>query len=163
MRPTVFAWSVQLSPVLLIQVPDGLFLDADVSRAIGESLAASYGFAEPFPHLVADNFLPDALAKTALQHFPSRALNSDRVFEMGYAGLHKRQILPGECDAPARQLFHFFNSRPVLEFSRGSRRSKGSSPTRTSPAAVSTGRRAAASWAFMLTFGSTISCICSGD
>jgi len=38
---------------------------------------------------------------------------------MGYAGLHKRQILPEECDAPARQLFHFFNSRPVLEFLEG--------------------------------------------
>ena len=86
-----------MSPVLPIEVSDGLFLDAGVSREIGESLAASYGFAEPFPHLVVDNFLPDAVAKTALQHFPSRALNSDRVFEMGYAGLHKRQILPEEC------------------------------------------------------------------
>lgn len=108
-----------MSPVLPIEVNDGLLLDAGVSREIGESLAASYGFAEPFPHLVADHFLPDAVARMALQHFPSRALNSDRVFEMGYAGLHKRQILPEECDAPARQLFHFFNSRPVLEFLEG--------------------------------------------
>ena len=38
---------------------------------------------------------------------------------MGYAGLHKRQILPEECDGPARQLFHFFNSRPMLEFLEG--------------------------------------------
>ena len=38
---------------------------------------------------------------------------------MGYAGLHKRQILPEECDAPARQLFHFFNSQPMLEFLEG--------------------------------------------
>jgi hypothetical protein len=38
---------------------------------------------------------------------------------MGYAGLHKRQILPEECDAAARRLFHFFNSQPVLEFLEG--------------------------------------------
>ena len=55
----------------------------------------------------------------ALEHFPREALRSDRVFDMGYAGLHKRQILPEECDAPARQLFHFFNSRPMLEFLEG--------------------------------------------
>ena len=38
---------------------------------------------------------------------------------MGYAGLHKRQILPEECSAPVRQLFHFFNSQPMLEFLEG--------------------------------------------
>ena len=108
-----------MSPVLPIEVSNGLKLDAKASREIGESLAGSYGFAEPFPHLVVDNFLPDAVARMALDHFPVRPLESDRVFEMGYAGLHKRQILPEDCDAPARQLFHFFNSRPVLEFLEG--------------------------------------------
>jgi hypothetical protein len=59
------------------------------------------------------------VARLALEHFPAQTLRSDRVFEMGYAGLHKRQILPEDCDAPARQLFHFFNSRPMLEFLEG--------------------------------------------
>ena len=108
-----------MSPVLPIEVSDGLQLDANVSRAIGEALSASYGFAEPFPHLVVDDFLPEAVARIALEHFPRKPLDSDRVFEMGYAGLHKRQILPEECDAPARQLFHFFNSQPVLAFLEG--------------------------------------------
>ena len=108
-----------MSPVLPIDVSDGLSLDANAARKIGESLSESYCFAEPFPHMVADQFLPEAVARAALEHFPRQALNSDKVFEMGYAGLHKRQVLPEECDAAARQMFHFFNSRPMLEFLEG--------------------------------------------
>lgn len=102
--------------VLPIDVADGLLLDADVARHAGAALAAEYCFAEPFPHIVLDNFLPEAVARQALLHFPKESLRSDRVFDLGYAGLHKRQILPEECDSVVRSLFHFFNSRPVLEF-----------------------------------------------
>ena len=108
-----------MSPVLPIDTSDGLSLDPVAARSVGESLYGDYCFAEPFPHIVADHFLPDAVARMALAHFPAGALSSDRVFEMGYAGLHKRQILPDECDAAARQLFQFFNSRPMLEFLEG--------------------------------------------
>lgn len=108
-----------MTPVLPIDYSDGLSLDPAAARAVGESLSGDYCFAEPFPHIVADDFLPQAVARMALEHFPAGALNSDRVFEMGYAGLHKRQILPDECDAAARQLFQFFNSRPMLEFLEG--------------------------------------------
>ncbi len=105
--------------VLPIGVADGLSLDAVAARRIGEERSGEYCFAEPFPHAVIDNFLPESVARLALDHFPRHALSSDRVFEMGYAGLHKRQILPDECDAAARQLFQFFNSRPMLEFLEG--------------------------------------------
>ncbi|MFL6662612.1 MAG: hypothetical protein ACJ8G7_10540, partial [Rhizobacter sp.] len=108
------------APVLPISTADGLFaLDYAQARAIGESLSADYCFADPFPHIVLDNFLPEPVARLALEHFPTQTLRSDRVFEMGYAGLHKRQILPEDCDAAARTLFHFFNSRPMLEFLEG--------------------------------------------
>ena len=108
-----------MSAVLPIDFSDGLSLDAGVARKIGEELSADYCFAEPFPHVVVDNFLPEAVARLALEHFPRDALASDRVFDMGYAGLHKRQILPEDCDAQARQLFQFFNSRPILQFLEG--------------------------------------------
>ena len=108
-----------MSPVLPIDLASGLSLDAAAARRAGEERSAEYCFAEPFPHIVVDDFLPEPVARLALEHFPRQALQSDRVFEMGYAGLHKRQILPEECDAPARQLFHFFNSRPMLEFLEG--------------------------------------------
>jgi 2OG-Fe(II) oxygenase superfamily len=105
--------------VLPIGFEDGLALDPAAARAVGEQSSADYCFADPFPHIVFDNFLPEPVARLALEHFPRHALSSDRVFDMGYAGLHKRQILPEECDASARQMFHFFNSRPVLEFLEG--------------------------------------------
>ncbi len=106
-------------PVLPIDLSAGMYLDAKRAREIGEELAAQYAFAEPFPHVVLDNFLPPDVAKLALDQFPRRALASDRNFEMGYAGLHKRQVLPEECDAPARRMFHFFNSAPILGFLEG--------------------------------------------
>ena len=108
-----------LPPVLPIETSAGLALNARDARKAGEDRADDYCFAEPFPHIVLDNFLPDDVARLAIEHFPRQSLASDRTFEMGYAGLHKRQILPEECDAPARQLFHFFNSQPMLEFLEG--------------------------------------------
>jgi hypothetical protein len=108
-----------LPAVLPIDLREGLGLDPATARRIGEDLADRYCFAEPFPHIMLDDFLPGVLARRAVDHFPSASLDSDRVFEMGYAGLHKRQILPEDCDGPARELFRFFNSRPMLEFLEG--------------------------------------------
>ena len=88
--------------VLPIDMKDGPSLDYAEARRIGESLSAEYCFAEPFPHIVLDNFLPKEVIDCASQNFPKLALKSDRTFEMGYAGLHKRQILPDDCNGPAR-------------------------------------------------------------
>lgn len=107
------------SPILPIRMDDGFKLDTMHAREIGEDLSESYCFAEPFPHIVLDNFLPEIVARLALNNFPDQKLQSDRVFEMGYAGLHKRQILPEDCNSSSRALFHFFNSQPVLEFLEG--------------------------------------------
>lgn len=106
-------------PVLPIQCEDGLHLDRFKAREIGESLSEKYCFAEPFPHIVLDNFLPLEIAKLALAEFPRRGLRSDVTFELGYAGQHKRQILPEDCGAAARRMFHFFNSAPILQFLEG--------------------------------------------
>ena len=111
--------SPAISGVLPIDCSNGLFLDNKQARRLGEAKSAEYCFATPFPHAVFDDFLPEAVARLALDNFPADALGSDRVFDMGYAGLHKRQILPEECSAPVRRLFHFFNSQPMLEFLEG--------------------------------------------
>lgn len=108
-----------VTAVLPIDAQAGLALDSDEARRIGEQHSERYCFEEPFPHIVLDHFLPEEVARTALDHFPKESLKSDRVFEMGYAGQHKRQILPAECDAEARSLFHFFNSQPMLAFLEG--------------------------------------------
>lgn len=105
--------------LLPIDASNGFFLDAVEARRIGESLAADYCFAEPFPHIVIDNFLPADVIQSAIDHFPRRPLANDTNFEIGYAGQFKRQILPEDCSATARQLFHFFNSAPFLAFLEG--------------------------------------------
>ena len=108
-----------MKPILPVQLDSGLFLDPSEARHIGESLAESYCFADPFPHIVLDNFFPADVIQMALENFPPESLASDKVFEMGYAGLHKRQVLPAECNGPVRSVFHFFNSQPMLEFLEG--------------------------------------------
>jgi hypothetical protein len=108
-----------MKSILPVQLESGLFLDPSEARRIGESLAESYCFADPFPHIVLDNFFPADVIQMAFENFPPEALASDKVFEMGYAGLHKRQVLPAECNGPARSVFNFFNSQPMLEFLEG--------------------------------------------
>jgi 2OG-Fe(II) oxygenase superfamily len=110
---------VQANPTLPIDLLSGLKLDPARARQIGESLSADYCFAEPFPHVVIDNFLPPELIAGLVGHFPTEQLASDVVFDVGYAGHHKRQILPGECDEYCRRAFDFFNSQPFLQFLEG--------------------------------------------
>lgn len=111
--------SAEPSPVLPIDLADGFKLDPGQARAIGESMSADYCFAEPFPHIVLDNFLPLALVEELCAHFPNEKLGSDVVFDMGYAGHNKRQILPADCDSYCRRAFDFFNSQPFVEFLEG--------------------------------------------
>lgn len=108
-----------MKPVLPIGGDDGLTLNAADARAIGESLSGDYCFAEPFPHIVLDGFLPEPVIRRAVDHFPREELATETRFEVGYGGQHKRQIMPEDCAPPARALFHFFNSRPFLEFVEG--------------------------------------------
>lgn len=104
---------------LPIDHSDGYRMDAAEARALGALLHDDYVNAAPFPHIVVDGILPDSLVGHVLGHFPAAPLPSDTNFEIGYAGHHKRQVLPEDCDADMRQLFHFFNSRPMLQFLEG--------------------------------------------
>ena len=108
-----------MNAVLPIDVSKGLKLDPKRAREIGESLSSEYCFAEPFPHIVLENFLPTDLVAGLVEHFPTEKLDSDVVFDVGYAGHHKRQILPADCDDFCRRTFDFFNSQPFLEFLEG--------------------------------------------
>jgi len=104
---------------LPIETSDGLRLDPVEAHAIGSLLSKDYASADPFPHIVMDEFLPASLATEIAAHFPSGERSSDRVFNIGYGGEHKRQILPEDCDRCVRELFQFFNSRPILQFLEG--------------------------------------------
>jgi Rps23 Pro-64 3,4-dihydroxylase Tpa1-like proline 4-hydroxylase len=104
---------------LPIDMSDGLSMDSQEAKALGQMLHEDYKKADPFEHMVMDGFLPDELIARVRRDFPAEKLASDVVFEIGYAGHHKRQILPLECNASAREFFAFMNSAPVLQFLEG--------------------------------------------
>lgn len=108
-----------MDPILPIDLSNGLKLDPKRAREIGAAMSGDYCFAEPFPHIVLDNFLPEDVISGLSSHFPKSALESDIVFNSGYAGHHKRQVLPSDCDDFCRRTFDFFNSQPFLEFLEG--------------------------------------------
>lgn len=101
---------------LPISMHDGVYLDIKEAQQLGENLSGEYCFAEPFPHIVIDNFLPKDLIDKIVENFPVNRHEEDVVFDMGYAGLHKRQVAPANCNGFMREVFGFFNSVPVVRF-----------------------------------------------
>jgi Rps23 Pro-64 3,4-dihydroxylase Tpa1-like proline 4-hydroxylase len=102
-----------------LPIINGLNLNSKEARALGEELSGSYCFAEPFPHIVIDNFLPLPFIEEIHHLFPKEILADDQFYENDYSGLHKRQVLPESCGQKIREIFHFFNSAPVLQFLEG--------------------------------------------
>ena len=117
-----------MKPCLPIIDENGLALDAEVARSIGDSMMESYIFAEPFAHAVIENFLPKQIAEALLAHFPTDKKAHDKVYEKGYGGKHKRQVSPYDCDEFVRNIFSFFNSAPMLQFLEGLTNIKGLLP-----------------------------------
>ena len=96
-----------------------LKLDSKIARAFGKKLSSQYCLAKPFPHIVIDNFLPLDLINEILRLFPKDKQAGDIFFENDYSGLHKRHVLPENCEQRLRSIFHFFNSSPILQFLEG--------------------------------------------
>ena len=101
---------------LPITTEDGVYLNTESAQKMGEALSGDYCFAEPFPHIVIDNFFPKDLIDKIVDNFPAEKLKNDVIFEMGYAGLHKRQVMPADCNGFLREVFAFFNSVPMVKF-----------------------------------------------
>jgi len=119
MNQALQAHTTYPSATLPVSSDGELRLDPKLARSFGEELSGSYCFAEPFPHIVIDNFLPQALIDEILDIFPTEKLADDKFYENDYAGLHKRQVLPESCEQRIRSIFHFFNSAPILQFLEG--------------------------------------------
>jgi len=107
------------SVTLPIELQDGLSMDPTEARSLGELFSEDYSKAAPFPHVVLDDFLPDGLVRKVLENFPTGERASDGVFNIGYGGEHKRQIMPEDCNRFSREMFQFFNSRSMLQFLEG--------------------------------------------
>jgi len=107
------------STTLPIDTTAGLSMDEKAAQALGAGLVEQYTSAAPFPHIVMNDFLPVELAEKVLANFPFKQNAGDTFYEEGYAGHHKRQVYPGDCEAWNREFFAFLNSAPVLQFLEG--------------------------------------------
>jgi hypothetical protein len=105
-----------MAKTLPVKFDDGITLDDKEAREFGENLMGNYCFAEPFPHIVIDNFLPDEFANHILNKFPLNRNQNDKTYNNGYEGLLKRQISPIGANKHIREIFSFFNSAPFLIF-----------------------------------------------
>lgn len=88
---------------LPVAVGDGFVMDPTRAREFGARLADGYCTADPYPHIVMDDFLPASLAEAILRSFP-------------VATAPTRRILPVECNDYVRRVFSFFNSAAMLAF-----------------------------------------------
>lgn len=94
-------------------VEGGSAFDSGVTRERGLELAERYRTAHPFPHVVIDGFLPEAMLDLVLANFPVRdaaAVSFDRAQERFKRGYNPDQLCPA-----LRELFYAFNSRPFIQ------------------------------------------------
>lgn len=108
-----------INATLPVTFNNGLHLSLKEAREFGENLAGAYCFAEPYPHIVIDNFLPKDFIENILLNFPKERLEGDVMHEGHYAGHHKRQVFPNDCNDFSKRVFEFFNSAPFLQFLEG--------------------------------------------
>jgi hypothetical protein len=92
------------------------FFDPGVS-GLGQQYHQQYTSAEPFPHIVFDDFIDEAILDQCLAEFPDVSSS-----EVGY---HRNQenlkfeFKPERLSPPLRSLFYSFNSMPFLGFLEG--------------------------------------------
>lgn len=83
---------------------------------LGRQYAEEYASAEPFPHIVFDNFLPPESLELCLREFPNRdkaQIAYDRSQEK-----RKFEYKPEVLSPAVRSLFYSFNSLPFISFLR---------------------------------------------
>jgi Rps23 Pro-64 3,4-dihydroxylase Tpa1-like proline 4-hydroxylase len=91
-----------------------LAFDAPECRELGQTLARQYRHAEPFPHIVLDDFLELDILRTVLGGFPSS--ENKEHFDRGQERF-KYQYKPHEVlSGPVRNLFAELNNHAFLGF-----------------------------------------------
>ena len=83
-------------------------------RNVGRELTERYQSATPFPHIVIDDFLPEAVLDACLRAFPGAPLESSTTFDRDQERF-KTQFNPDEMEDVARRLFYSFNSKPFIQ------------------------------------------------
>lgn len=94
--------------------PQTGLLPAYLARDKGKEFRESYQTAEPFPHIVIDDFLPEALLERCLDQFPRTLGEEDILFDRSQERF-KVQYLPDSLPVETRRLFQSLNG---LQFVR---------------------------------------------
>lgn len=92
------------------------FFDPAIAER-GAQFQAAYRAAQPFPHIVLDDFLNEAALDYCLAHFPRPA--ESRVNYNRHQERLKVEFSPDSLEAPLRSLFYSFNSSPFIKFLEG--------------------------------------------
>jgi Rps23 Pro-64 3,4-dihydroxylase Tpa1-like proline 4-hydroxylase len=96
-------------------VVDELLISPERLERLGSSLAPVYAAAQPFPHIVMDDFLPAAAAEETLRQFPAR---QDEIWNRQYHSNSKKlatsdlNVMPDRI----RGCLLYLNSAPFLLF-----------------------------------------------
>lgn len=90
----------------------GLIDDASVGET-GRALSAGYNSAEPFPHIVIDDFLPTPILDLCLSEFCEEGQEGGVSYNLPQER-RKREYQPEKMSQRARQLFYAFNSKPFV-------------------------------------------------
>jgi hypothetical protein len=88
-------------------------LPASKAKSFGGSLAETYSKAEPFPHIVIDDFMPPSILDLCLQNFPELDSDGAHTYHRSQEKL-KTQYQPDYLSAELRSLFYIFNSLPFI-------------------------------------------------
>jgi hypothetical protein len=88
-------------------------LDGSTVREKGLDLQELYTAADPYPHIVIDNFLPDSVLERCLTEFPADTATITDIYNRKQERL-KRTFTPDLLPPFSRHLFYAFNSRPFI-------------------------------------------------
>lgn len=83
-----------------------------------DHLKKEFSSADPFPHVVIDDFLLPETANFFFENFPELNSVSEKFikrFDSGYGGELKRQISPNGCNEELSSVFHKFNQEEFLK------------------------------------------------
>lgn len=92
---------------------DATVFDFDAVKETGKDLAPAYAAADPFAHIVIDNFLPETLIKLCIEHFPQHPDPDSQQFDRDQERF-KTSYHPDHMEPVLRHLFYAFNARPFI-------------------------------------------------
>lgn len=104
-----------MRPTNMEKTIEAFYFDPDYLSDVADRYSAGYNAAKPFPHVVIDDFLPEAVAQRILDEFPSPGAEDWFRFQLGTE--RKLQTTAELGIGPiTRQVLNQFNSSAVIDF-----------------------------------------------